>query len=254
MPGPAQVGDRGTVAQSMFDRSYSMMAPAIEKANSTLLGNLQARGIPIGATAFNDAYGAQQQQTQDTISRLAMSADAAAGQEQSRQFGLDSAARSSSLSEIMQAMGGAFLPASSTPSGNVQGVNYSGLVNDAYNTNQANQAATMSTLGSLGGALLMKCAVAAKDAKGAVSIHDVAEGLMSLPLHHWAYKPEFAPPGHGTEDHLGPMAGDFQETFGLGDGQNIMVVDAFGVLFAALKSALQRIDILERDHYGVEIH
>lgn len=163
MPNAPRVQDRGTVAQSIFNRSYSMMEPAIEKTNSRLLTNLQARGIPIGADAFNDAYGEQQKQTQDTLSRLAMDADVAAGQEQSRQFGMDSAARQSAISELVAAMGGGYNPPSATPSGAAAGVNYGGLVGQKYqadmanfNAQQQNRTQTAGALGSLGGALLAK--------------------------------------------------------------------------------------------------
>lgn len=110
MPDAARVGDRGTVAKSIFDRNYSMMKPAIDKNNDKLLTNLQARGIPVGAEAFNEAYGEQQRQTQDTISRLAQDADINAGGEQSRQFGLDASARSNSIAELVAAMGGGYNP------------------------------------------------------------------------------------------------------------------------------------------------
>ena len=163
MPNAARVGDRGTVAKSIFDRSFSMMKPAIDQGNDRLLTNLQSRGIPIGGEAFNEAYGAQQRETQDTISRLAQDADGAAGQEQSRQFGLDAAARSNSISELVAAMGGGYNPPNATPNGNAAGVNYSGLVGEKYKADkasydqaQAGKAQTAGALGSLGGALLMK--------------------------------------------------------------------------------------------------
>lgn len=163
MPGQARVGDRGRIAQDIFDRTLSTMMPGIERANSRLLTNLQARGIPIGADAFNEAYGNQMQQTQDTISRLALDAESAAGAEQSRMFGLDAAARQNAMSEIAAAMGGGYNPPSAVPSGNAAGVNYSQLVGQKYQADQANyqqqqqqRAQTMGTIGSLGAAMLMK--------------------------------------------------------------------------------------------------
>ena len=163
LPAAAKVGDKGTIAQDIFDRTLSTMLPGIEKANSKLLTNLQARGIPVGADAFNDAYGSQLQQTQDTISRLALDAQGAAGSEQSRQFGLDAAARQNAMSEIMAAMGGSYNPPSSVASGNAAGVNYSGLVGDkyqadlaAYNAKQQQSASTAGTLGTLGASMIMK--------------------------------------------------------------------------------------------------
>lgn len=163
MPDAARVKDRGTVAQSIFDRTFSMMKPAIDKGNNRLLANLQSRGIPIGSEAFNDTYGAQQRETQDTISRLAMDADVQAGQEQTRLFGLDSAARSNAMSEIVAAMGGGYNPPANVPNGAASNVNYAGLVGDKYKadlaqyqSDQQNKTATAGAIGSLGGALLMK--------------------------------------------------------------------------------------------------
>jgi len=163
MPTAPRAQDRGTVAKSIYDRNLSMMMPGIEKANSKLLTNLQARGIPIGGEAFNDAYGEQQKQTQDTLSRLAMDADIASGQEQSRMFSLDQASRQGAIAELVAAMGGGYNPPSATPSGNAAGVNYSGLVGQKYqadmaqhNANQQSRAQTAGALGSLGGAMLMK--------------------------------------------------------------------------------------------------
>jgi len=163
MPDAARVRDRGGIAQSIFDRSFSMMKPAMDQGNDRLMSNLQARGIPVGGEAFNEAYGAQQRETQDTISRLAQDADINAGQEQTRQFGLDASARQGSIAELVAAMGGGFNPPNAQPSGNAPGVNYSSLVGERYRADQANhqarqqqQGATMGALGSLGGSLLMK--------------------------------------------------------------------------------------------------
>lgn len=94
--------DRNSVGQSIFDRSFSMMAPAIDRANSRLLTNLQARGLPVGGDAFNEAYGNQMRETQDTIARLAMDADIASGQEQSRMFGLNERERDQAMDELGQ--------------------------------------------------------------------------------------------------------------------------------------------------------
>lgn len=163
MPDAPRIRDRGDVAQNIFDRTFSLMAPGIDKANERLLTNLQARGLPIGGEAFNDAYGEQLQQTQDTVSRLALDSDIAAGSEQSRLFGLESAQRQGALSEIVAAMGGGYNPPGNAPSGQAAGVNYSGLVGQQYQAQmqqyqmeqqQSMQAA--STIGGLGAAMIMK--------------------------------------------------------------------------------------------------
>ena len=260
MPAAARVGDRGTVAKSIFDRNMSMMQPSIDKGNTRLLGNLQARGIPIGSTAFNEAYGAQQRETQDTISRLAMDADTAAGAEQTRQFGLDQAQRGNAISELVAAMGGGYAAPTNLPSANAPSVNYSGLVGDKYKADQANynqqqqqKSAGMSALGSMGSALLMKCTEAAKDIHGTLPPGLPAAIIGTLPLHIWSYKPGEGPEGD-IAPHFGPMAEDFQRISGLGDGKTISVIDMLGLLSGALQDALARIIVLERIVDGEDLH
>lgn len=261
LPGPATAKDTSDIAKTFYDRNTSLLMPTIERTNSRLLNNLQARGIPIGGDAFNESYGNQQAQTQDTLSRVAQDATLAAGQEQSRQFGLDSAARGNALSEIQGLMGGGYSPPTNTPSGAAAGVNFSGNANsayqdqlNAYNTKQGQQASTASTLGSLAGSMLLKCTMEAKDISSGLDADFMAEAVMHMPLAVWSYKEGMAPDGMGREDHVGPMAEHFQQLTGLGDGKTINVIDAFGVLFGALQSALQRIEILERAAYGDEVH
>lgn len=262
MPDAPRVQDRGDVAKTIFDRSFSMMQPAIEKSNSRLLNNLQARGIPIGSEAFNDAYGEQQTRTQDTISRLAMDADMAAGQEQSRLFGLDQASRQGSIAELVAAMGGNYNPPSATPSGNAQSVNYGGLVGQKYQADmsryQADQAmagSTMATLGGLGGAMIMKCSQEWKNSHGILTLDGIAEKVVRLPIHRWSYMPGVQAPGCEPDKmHIGPMAEDFHEAFGLGDDKTIHVIDAFGICLAALKAALLRLEVVERHFYGEAVN
>jgi len=253
MPEAARVQDRGNIAQTIFDRTYSMLQPGIEKANSTLLTNLQARGIPIGGDAFNETYGDQQRQTQDTLSRLAQDADIAAGQEQSRQFGLDSSARQQSMAELAAMMGGGYNPPSSTPSGSASNVNYSGLVGQQYqnelaqyNQQQQQKSSALGTVGSLAGGLLMKCTQNAKIIDGPLSTNMSAEVVTRLPLAVWRYKAGEEPEGFGGEQHVGPMAEHFHLLTGLGVSDKISVVDALGITLGALQNALLRLEVLER--------
>lgn len=251
MPDAARVQDRSDVAQDLFDRTFSLMAPGIEQSNSRLLANLQARGIPIGSEAFNETYGDQQRQTQDTIARLAMDANLKAGQEQSRQFGLDSSARSNALSEIVAAMGGGYNPPNSVPSGNAPGVDYSGLVGQQYqaelaqyNAKQEQSMATANALGSIGAALI-KSTEKAKILHGPANGAEAAQVIEHLPLAVWTYKPHEAPTGDHGGPHIGPMAEDFHRATGLGRSDFIDPVDYFGVISAALQNALHRISNLE---------
>lgn len=259
MPDAARVQDRSDVAQDLFNRTFSLMAPGIEKSNSRLLTNLQARGIPIGSEAFNDAYGEQQQQTQDTIARLAMDANLNAGTEQSREFSLDQAARSGAISELVAAMGGGYNPPSSVPSGSVQGVDYSGLAQQQYQGElaayQQKQQSSMATAGAIGslGAALIKSTREAKNLIGFANINGAAKIMKSMPLHAWTYKRDQAPFGDHGGQHVGPMAEDFQRMTGLGVSDRIDAVDYLGVISAALQAALLRIEQLEAVIFDQEV-
>lgn len=252
MPDAARVQDRSDVASDLFNRTFSLMAPGIDKSNERLLTNLQGRGIPIGSDAFNDTYGEQTRQTQDTISRLAMDANINAGQEQSRQFGLDQASRSGAIAELVAAMGGGYNPPNSVPSGNGAQINYSGMVSDQYNQQmrqyeqqQQSRMGVASTLGSIGGALL-KSSLASKRIEGRADGNVSASIVSNLPIYAWKYHREDAPEGDHGGLHVGPMAEHFQGMTGLGRSDFIDVIDYLGIVTSALQNALNRIDMLER--------
>lgn len=255
MPDAPRVKDRGTVADSIFNRAMSMLAPQIEQGEERLVSNLQNRGIPIGSEAWNDTYGAQTREVNDTISRLAMDADVAAGQEQSRLFGMDAAARQGSIAELVAAIGGGYNPMTNLPSGQGQPVNYSGLVSQNYQAElanwQAQQQARMGAAGAIGslGAALIKSSEDFKDILGDVDGLKAATAIKAMPVRAWQYRPEHAPEGDAAQ-HIGPMAEHFREATGLGDGRTIAMVDYLGLLHAALQSALWRIDMLEYEMQG----
>lgn len=261
MPDAARPKDTSALAQQIFDAGYSRMAPQFQQENNRLLTNLQARGIPVGAEAFSEASAAQQQQVNDALQQLTLGAQEQAAGEQSRQFALDSATRQNSISEIVAAMGGAYNPPNAAASGNAAGVNYSGLVGQQYqnelgqyNAQQQQKAQTAGAIGSIGAGLLMKCSSDFKDVGPAITIDGLTDCVVMLPIHEWNYRAEHAPEGDGMVTHIGPMAEDFHALTGLGDGKSISVIDAFGVLFGALKSTILRLHALERAHDHVRVH
>ena len=75
------------------------------------------------------------------------------------------------------------------------------------------------------------CARDAKTDFQSLNERDILAKVMQLPLSQWRYKQE-------AQDarHIGPVAEDFQEVFGLGDGKHISTVDADGVALAAIKA------------------
>jgi hypothetical protein len=69
----------------------------------------------------------------------------------------------------------------------------------------------------------------------------ILEHVAHLPISSWSYKAEA-----GSVRHIGPMAQDFQATFGVGkDDRHIHTVDANGVALAAIQGLYQV--LLERD-------
>jgi len=62
---------------------------------------------------------------------------------------------------------------------------------------------------------------------------EVSKKLADLPIYRWRYK------GDKTQ-HMGPMAQDFQKTFGVGDGKMLHLVDVMGVLLASQKELVKR--------------
>ena len=68
----------------------------------------------------------------------------------------------------------------------------------------------------------------------------VVEGLEKLDLFTWKYKGEDTP-------HMGPMAQDFQEAFGVGDGKTIHLADVSAVMLAIGKQMLGMMDKMENE-------
>ena len=64
-----------------------------------------------------------------------------------------------------------------------------------------------------------------------VDSQEVLAKVLALPITQWQYK---ATPG---QEHLGPMAQDFHEAFGLNgdDDKHIATVDESGVAFSAIQ-------------------
>ncbi len=77
---------------------------------------------------------------------------------------------------------------------------------------------------------------ALKTAFEAIDPAEVLAKVSQLPVTAWQYKE--GPP----DRHIGPVAEDFQDVFGLGDGKHISTVDAQGVTFAAIQGLNQKLE------------
>lgn len=81
---------------------------------------------------------------------------------------------------------------------------------------------------------------AAKRDVESVDPETVLDGVRDLEISTWEFKHD------GTGQHMGPMAEDFAETFGLGDDdESIATIDAEGVTLAAIQGLSRKLD--ERD-------
>jgi hypothetical protein len=68
----------------------------------------------------------------------------------------------------------------------------------------------------------------------------VLDGVADLDISRWSYE------WQTDIEHMGPMAGDLYEKFGVGrDDRGIQTIDAFGVLFAAVQGLAERVKQLE---------
>ncbi len=83
----------------------------------------------------------------------------------------------------------------------------------------------------------------------AVDDDAVLEGVIRLPVETWRYKD-----GIGLDPeklHVGTYAEDFKNTFGLGDGKTLDMIDTTGVLMASVKALSSKIEKLERETFGL---
>jgi hypothetical protein len=65
----------------------------------------------------------------------------------------------------------------------------------------------------------------------AVDPREILERLAALPVESWNYRWDDA-----SVRHIGPMAQDFADAFGVGDGKRITFGDVVGVAIASLKA------------------
>lgn len=84
-----------------------------------------------------------------------------------------------------------------------------------------------------------------------INERELLEKLASLDIKSWRYKTE----SEGI-NHIGPIAEEFQQVFGLSDGKTLNMIDTNGIAFAAIKAVysenqqlLERIERLENSLY-----
>ncbi len=100
----------------------------------------------------------------------------------------------------------------------------------------------LGAIGSAGGFGAIFSSRDLKTDKTQIDEDEVLEKVAGLPVEAWRYKPGL---GLTTEPHVGTYAEDFQETFGLGDGKTLNLMDTTGVLMASVKSLSKKVKKLE---------
>ena len=93
---------RSGIEQDIYSREFGLLNPEFQRQRETLEQNLANRGLPIGSAAYNEAVDRLERSQGEQLGRLAQSARIGAGQEASRQFGLQSTARGQQFGERTQ--------------------------------------------------------------------------------------------------------------------------------------------------------
>jgi hypothetical protein len=115
-----------------------------------------------------------------------------------------------------------------------------------FNGASANGALTVGTSGNNGNGALLSAGGTWTNASSrtfkegftAVDPLHVLAKLVAMPVQTWFYKD-----AHDEGEHMGPVAEDFAETFGLGkDERHIATVDESGVAFAAIQGLNQKVE------------
>ena len=70
----------------------------------------------------------------------------------------------------------------------------------------------------------------------------IKDRVRKLPIETWRYKREIDP---AQELHIGPYAEHFLSLFGLGNGKEIQVVDAVGILFKSVQDLADDVDVIK---------
>ena len=76
-----------------------------------------------------------------------------------------------------------------------------------------------------------------------VDVRAILQQVVALPVTRWSYKAE----GNSIQ-HIGPVAQDFQSTFGLSaDDKHIAPLDANGIALAAIQGLNQKVEQKEKE-------
>ena len=213
------------------------MRPEMERQEGALQQRLANQGLPQASRAYNREAARFETGRNEALERLALSAVMQGGQEESRV-----------ISNILALITGA-QPAAQQffAPGQVDVLGAHGL---AANANQAKYATQAQLQGDLISGLLgaggsgigayaaLGCSREIKHDLGEAPV--VLDRLEGLDLRRWRYRE-----GLDQAEHIGPMAEDWRDHLGLGDGRTIHVIDALGVALRAVQELSARVRQLE---------
>lgn len=269
--GPAPVADDATrqrVEQAMYDRARAYLDPYWNNQQKQLDTRLIQAGIPLGNGAYSNAMGDFARQRGQQYNDAMFRAIEGGGAEQSRLFGLDSAARERAIQEMMLQRtqpinewaallgqsGGVNLPQfSAVPQTGVANTDlitptyasYNALY-DQYNDQQNRNNSLFGSLATLGGTLGGAWITAASDERVKEDIKPVSDRVADdLPMYTYKYK------GGNGQTETGPMAQDLEKIFPgsvqeiAGGIKTISPTGFFGLPLAAVADLTKRVQKLE---------
>ncbi len=262
----ARPQDTSNVAQTYYNRVSDTLRPEFQQQRQDLERSLYNRGIdPTNQRARIELDRLDRAQNEQ-LGRLAGEAQLYANQEQSRQYGIDTDVRNRALQEELlkrtqdfnEASGfiqGA--PALTAPQGlpptyhnvaapDVMGAIYNSaqMANNNWQAQQAARQSRQSGLLELGGSLASGL-IALSDETQKHDFGDAKRFLGKVGKMHvgtWRYNEDL---GLGTELHIGPTAQEWARLFG-GNGRDISVIDAIGVLLMCVKELDRELSNLRR--------
>lgn len=263
LPGLGDFGaERDKVESALFDRSRSLLDPVYDERYDRSVNQLANQGLPVGSQAYGSELDRLSRERTDAYSRAAQDAVIGAGTEQSRlynqavqgrQQGINEllTQRSIPINEISAILQGS--PATNLPQFGqaaqyqvapadllgAQQLAYQGQL-AGFNAGQQRQQGLMSGLFGLGAAGIT--ALSSRAVKHMNAPVTVLDGIRGLNIERWTYRPGIA----DEREHIGPYAEEFRDTFGVGDGVTINLIDMLGVLMAAVKELAQEVEALKR--------
>lgn len=263
--------DARRVEGATFQRGLGLLQPEFDLQDRRLETKLVNQGIPLGAQAFDRDFKTLGQRQGNALSSLALDAVQAGRGEQSRLFGQGLASRgaqlgdqiqdinlqnqqrataineqqslrSNELSELASILGlqtaqpvglqSFFAPANIDVTGPAQLAQQASQAN--ANRSQANTSSAIQGASSIALAALLFSSRKLKGGGKPVDEESILERIKELPVEFWHFLE------NPSREHIGTYAEDFKEKFGVGDGKTISIIDAFGVVMAAIKALARK--------------